>query len=57
LVFKKTVPDDSNDMIRLKELVDIFRGFQTALEGLHQFVLKRIEEFESLDRAVVAGSR
>jgi len=47
LVLKKTVPDDSNDMIRLKELVDIFRGFEKSLGALHQFIVATIEQVES----------
>jgi hypothetical protein len=53
LVLKKTVPDEAGDIIRFKELVDISRGFQTSLGALHLLILKRIEEFESLGRAVM----
>jgi hypothetical protein len=55
LVLKMLVPNDTRDMIRFKELVEIYRGFAASMAALHRFVLKKIEEFEARDaREVIA---
>jgi hypothetical protein len=55
LVFKKLVPNDPQDVILFKQLVEIYRGFAGSMAALHRFVLKKIEEFEARDaREVIA---
>jgi len=50
LVLKKTVPDDADDMIRFKELVDIFRGFERSLGALYGLIVATIEQVESREQ-------
>lgn len=53
LVLKKLVPNDPQDVIPFKELVEIYRGFAASMAALRRFVLKRIEEFEARERPEV----